>query len=84
MRFHSTNSKHERQLAQIVANASIEYWITPPNVAARLYMLTPYAEPILGIGFAKVSWPDKWDEEVGKQIAVRKAAKQIRRQIRGK
>ena len=82
MRFHSTDSKRERGLAQIVANASIEYWVGSPNVAARLYVVSNN-QPYIGLGFAKVSWPDKWDEGVGKQIAVRKAAKVIRRQLRG-
>lgn len=36
-----------------------------------------------GIGFAKVKWPDVWDESYGIEMAVKKAAHDIARQICG-
>jgi len=82
MRFHSNHFQREHRLARIVKNATIEYWVARPYIAARLYVSLNNL-PHIGLGFSKVSWPDKWDVEVGKQIAVRKAAKVIRRQLRG-
>lgn len=34
-----------------------------------------------GVGFTKVCWPDKWDEQYGLDLATRKAASVIVRKI---
>lgn len=36
-----------------------------------------------GIGFAKVQWPDQWDEEYGVTLAECKAVADIARQVMG-
>jgi hypothetical protein len=33
------------------------------------------------VGFSKVKWPDEWDEQYGVEMAVKKAAHDIARQI---
>lgn len=30
-------------------------------------------EPLQGVGFSKVKWPDKWDADIGVEIATKKA-----------
>ena len=39
-------------------------------VTVVVYGLT---DPLQGIGFSKVKWPDKWDADLGVEIATKKA-----------
>jgi hypothetical protein len=34
-------------------------------------------KPVYGYGFSKVCYPDKWDKEVGRSIALAKAARDL-------
>ena len=59
-----------------------ECWQQQPYTAVNVWMLLPhFNDALTGLGFAKVSWPDKWDAEEGQQIALEKAIASIWRQI---
>lgn len=59
-----------------------DLWQQCPNTAVRVSLEVPsFPEPLIGLGFAKVSWPDKWDAEEGQSIALQKAVANIWRQI---
>ena len=75
-----TNTKKEREIRDIISLAQETYHVRRPNVCAELKAFLNGAAHV-GIGFSKVNWPDKWDEDTGKWIAARKAAKQILHQI---
>jgi len=75
-----TNTKREREIRDIISLAQETYRVRRPNVCAELKAFLNGAAHV-GIGFSKVNWPDKWDEDTGKWIAARKAAKQILHQI---
>ena len=47
---------------------------------AFLMRVPPY-RTVVAIGFTKVCYPDRWDPEYGKQLAVKKAAAQIAKEV---
>ena len=54
--------------------------IERPNVAIEMILYTanpPANSKLVGRGFAKVKYPDKWDSGFGIALAQRKAAAQI-------
>ena len=61
---------------------SLDYWQKQPYTAARLTMILPgWKDASTGLGFSKVCWPDEWDAEKGKQIALKKAISSLWRQV---
>ena len=64
------------------SGASWECWQQQPYTAVRVRLVVAgWQSPVAGLGFAKVSWPDKWDEEEGQEIALQKAIASIWRQV---
>jgi hypothetical protein len=50
-------------------------------VEIAFIMRVPPYKTIVSTGFTKVCYPDRWDPEYGKELAVKKAAAQIAREI---
>lgn len=60
----------------------IEAWQRRPCTAVRVtYSPQGTFSYTEGLGFAKVSWPDEWNEDIGQEIAIVKALAHIWRQI---
>lgn len=67
-----------------VGPLTLTVWQKRPYTAVRIeYERQPNEYTFVGLGFTKVSWPDKWDEEEGVNIALLKAAAHIWRQLNG-
>ena len=54
------------------ALGSVEIWQKRPYTAAKA-MVRIFDVPFRKVGFAKVCWPDPWDEERGAEVALGKA-----------
>jgi len=74
-------AKKERLLNSIIQMSKQDFIIERPNVAVRM-VLYPHNAVIEGRGFAKVSYPDKWDADFGVALAAKKAAAQIVREAK--
>lgn len=62
--------------------ASWNCWQQQPYTAVRVEVIVAgWKCPVIGLGFAKVSWPDKWNAEEGQEIALQKAIASIWRQV---
>lgn len=62
-----------------------ELWQQRPCTAVRVELsVAGWAHPEIALGFAKVNWPDKWNEEEGQKIALQKAIARIWRQVMNK
>jgi hypothetical protein len=62
---------------------NVDVWQKRPYTAARVVVMfgsTLY----VGLGFAKVNWPDAWDADGGRDLALRKACGDLARQILGR
>lgn len=66
---------------------SLEYFQNGPGqVFVTYYQRQPYTMcelsdiGFMGLGFSKVCFPDKWDEERGKELALQKAVADCWRQ----
>jgi len=53
---------------------TVSYWQRRPNTMAEIYV---NGTDLTFVGFAKVNWPDKWDAQYGKQLALRKAVAEM-------
>jgi hypothetical protein len=70
-----------------IAKSIIERVKSPDYVADDLvvhsFQRKPYTcvtvryDGVLGVGFSKVRWPDRWDSDRGHQIALGKAAQNV-------
>lgn len=59
-----------------------ELWQESPNTAVRVELsVGGWPHPEIALGFAKVNWPDKWDEKEGQRIALSKAIATIWRRV---
>lgn len=64
-------------------NIIVECWQDQPNTAVRVRITSwlPSHPTEEACGFAKVQWPDEFDAERGKDLAVRKALAKIARKL---
>lgn len=63
-------------------DVSWQCWQQQPYTAVRVELdVAGSCTFKVGLGFAKVSWPDRWDVEEGQQIALQKAIAAIWRQV---
>ena len=73
-------ANREKLLNRIIQVAERKLIIERPNVAIELILYTanpPANSKLIGRGFAKVAYPDKWDASFGIALATKKAASQI-------
>jgi len=65
----------------------IEVWQSCPYTAAKVIVKKlPPGNPHDGkwhdaIGFAKVKWPDDWDADYGRDLAIRKAIAKLAKRL---
>jgi hypothetical protein len=57
--------------------------LRPPYTFVKLQLNFGDGERLIGYGFAKVSYPDVWDENQGLSNACKRAVRDIRHQIQG-
>ena len=66
-------------------DSEIEVWQQRPYTAVRVQVEEPLmGMMVAGLGFAKVNWPDKWDPEYGRKMALRKAVASIAKRLVGR
>lgn len=70
---------HLQQIKEDNPDYDVEYWQKRPNTAARLRYISDTGNSYVFeyFGFAKVCWPDKWNPERGKELALEKAVADI-------
>lgn len=79
----------QRHLEELYGSGSsglaVECWQDQPNTAVRVIVTSwlPSHPTEEAYGFAKVRWPDQFDAEHGKDLAVRKALAKIARKLAG-
>ena len=76
-------NKTIRELEQeIEENSAVyEFYQRQPYTLVVVNYVNEKYESITGFGFSKVAHPDKWDAEVGYDIAYRRAIRDIRKQL---
>jgi len=73
-------TKKKELLDRIIQVSEQNFLVQRPNVAVSLSI----ESNLCACGFAKVSYPDTWNEEFGKHLAARKAAACILKQAKEK
>jgi len=61
----------------------VDVALKPPYTFVKLELDFGSDTPLFGYGFAKVCYPDVWDEEEGIKRALKRAVRDIRHQIQG-
>lgn len=78
----TTKRERKQELYAIVADSIVlqETFTRRPNVCVAISVEIG-EQDYDGVGFAKVRWPDKWDEAYGVRMALDKAVMQVVKEI---